>query len=610
MDDMARPEIGPVNAGPAEMTAQGSKILREATGGELIAEFLIHWEVPYVFGLSGSEEAGLWDALIDRKDRIKYVTCLHEHVAMAMADGYSRSTHKTPLVALHSIAGAAYAFGQMVGSHRDRVPVVVTVGRQSTDFRGHDGFLEAPNLHTFPQQYVQWTWDVMDAATIPDTLRRAMLLAEAPPGGPTFVTVSKDLFERRVPRAELLPRAKSRVSRATPPPPDHVDAIVEGLLAAERPLLMVGNEAIHDEVSGEVMAVAEAVGAPVITSFEIGMVYPNNHPSFRGTFLMHEPELPRRADAFWSIGAHMFKRHSYDGVVIDRGAKIFHTSRDHTELARNYPVDSAALANIKTTAAAVLAALRQRDLDTPALKAKRARMQADHEARRVRLADELARDFDNTPIALSRLFTELDRVMSTDACLVQEMVTSLDQAQNYLTIDAAVPYERRRKAYGTTGGILGWGVPAAIGVAMGHPGKEIWCVVGDGGFNFGVQGLWSAARYEAPIAYVVLNNGQYQANRFTMSRYPGRMVESGQFAGVSLGHPDIDYVSLARGYGVDGESVAEPSDLAAAFKRARAAIREGRPYLVGVRIESRFGAYDADWYDHFSIAKGWTPAAS
>jgi thiamine pyrophosphate-dependent acetolactate synthase large subunit-like protein len=181
MDDMARPEIGPVNAGPAEMTAQGSKILREATGGELIAEFLIHWEVPYVFGLSGSEEAGLWDALIDRKDRIKYVTCLHEHVAMAMADGYSRSTHKTPLVALHSIAGAAYAFGQMVGSHRDRVPVVVTVGRQSTDFRGHDGFLEAPNLHTFPQQYVQWTWDVMDAATIPEVRVIAVLHAAMHP---------------------------------------------------------------------------------------------------------------------------------------------------------------------------------------------------------------------------------------------------------------------------------------------------------------------------------------------------------------------------------------------------------------------------------------------
>ena len=607
MDDKAGPPIGPVDGLVVEETAYGAKILHDATGGELIAEFLIHWDVPYVFGLSGSEEAGLWDALIDRKDRIKYVTCLHEHVAMAMADGYSRSTGKTPLVALHSIAGAAYAFGQMVGSYRDRVPVVVTVGRQSTDFRGHDGFLEAPNLHTFPQQYTQWTWDVMDAATIPDTLRRAVLLAEAPPGGPTFVTVSKDLFERRVARAELLPRAKSRVSRAVEPPAEHVAAIVEGLLSAQRPLIMLGNEAIHDEVSGEVMAIAEAVGAPVITSFEIGMVYPTNHPSYAGTFLVQEPDLPRQADLFWSIGAHMFKRHAYDGVVVGRDARIFHTSRDHTEVARNYPVDSAALANIKTTAAAVLAALAEVNLATPAIRASRARLQASHEARRQRLADELARDFDNTPIALSRLFSELDKVMSPDACIVQEMVTSLDQAQNYLTIDAGVPYERRRKAYGTTGGILGWGLPAAIGIAMGNPGKEVWCVSGDGAFNFGVQALWSAARYEAPIAYVVLNNGQYQANRFTMSRYPGRMVESGQFAGVSLGHPDIDYVSIGKGYGVAGEVVAEPGELAAALERAKAAIRDGHAYLLDVRVETRFGSFDRDWYDHFSIARGWTP---
>jgi benzoylformate decarboxylase len=610
LDGKTTSTIGPVASSPPQLTEHGAKIFRDATGGELIAEFLIEWGVPYVFGLSGSEEAGLWDALVDRQHRIKYVTCLHEQVAMAMADGYARATGRTPLVALHSIAGAAYAFGQMISSFRDRVPVVVTAGRQSTDFRGHDGFLEAPNLHTFPQQYTQWTWDVMDPATIPDTLRRAMLLAEAPPGGPTFVTFSKDLYERRVARAEILPRAKSSVSRAVEPPAEHVEAIVAGLLEAQRPVLMLGNEAIRDEVSSEVMAIADALGLPVMTSFEIGMVYPTNHPSYVGTFLVQDGELPRQADAFWSLGAHMFKRHANDGVVIARSAKIFHTSQDHTELARNYPVDSAAPANIKRTAAAVLAALGSKDLNTPAIQARKQQQLAYHAARRARLAAELARDFDKAPLALSRLFTELDRVMSSDACIVQEMVTSLDQAQNYLTIDCKVPFAQRRKAYGTTGGILGWGLPAAIGVAIGHPGKEVWCVAGDGAFNFGVQALWSAARYEAPVAYVVLNNGQYQANRLTMSSYPGRMVETGQFAGVSLRHPDIDYVSLAKGYGVEGESVAEPGQLVAALQRAKAAIQAGRPYLLDVKVESRFGSYDSDWYDHFSIAKAWKPPQS
>jgi thiamine pyrophosphate-dependent acetolactate synthase large subunit-like protein len=594
--------IGPIQHLTPELTENGAQLLRDATGGELIAEFLIQWDVPYVFGLSGSEEVGLWDALVDRADRIKYITCVHEHVAMGMADGYARATGKTPLVALHSIAGAAYAFGQLVASFRDRVPVVVTAGRQSTDFRGHDGFLEAANLHTFPQQYTQWTWDVMDPATIPDTLRRAVLLAEAPPGGPVFVTFSKDLYERRVPFAEILPREKSRVSRAAAPPPDHVDAIVSGLLGAQRPVLMVGNEAIRDEVSGEVMAIAELLGVPVMTSFEMGMVYPTNHPSFVGTFLVQDQELPRRADMFWSLGGHMFKRPVNDGVIIDRSAKIFHTGLDHTEVGRNYPVDSAALANVKATAAAVLDELRSRDVETPLILERRRQMHEYAQARRERLTAELARDSKNTPIALSRLFSELDRAMSTDACIVQEMVTALDQAQNYLTIDCNTPYAKRRRAFGTTSGILGWGIPAAVGVALASPGKEIWCVSGDGSFNFGVQALWSAARYEAPIAYVILNNGQYQANRLNMAKYPGRMLATGRYPGVSLGHPEIDYVSLAKGYGVEGESVADPDRLTEAFARAKASIRAGRPYLVDVRIETRFGSFDAEWYDRHSIA--------
>ena len=596
-------ELGPVRDLAVESSPHGSRILRNATGGELIAEFLLHWDMPYVFGLSGSEEVGLWDALVDRQERIKYVTCVHEHAAMAMADGYARSTGRTPLVALHSIAGAAYAFGQMVASFRDRVPVVVTAGRQSTDFRGHDGFLEAPNLHTFPQQYAQWTWDVMDVSTIPDTLRRAMLLAEAPPGGPTFVTFSKDLYERRVDRAEILPREKSGVSREIAPPVEHVEAIVEGLVAGERPVIMIGNDAVHDEVSGEVMALAEALGVPVMTSFDMAMVYPTNHPSFVGTFLVQDRELPRRADVFWSLGAHMFKRHSNEGVVVDRAARIFHTGLDHTELARNYPVDSAALANIKTTAATVLDRVKSRNPDTSTISNRRAWMKKYHEARRARLADELARDFNNKPIALSRLFTELDRIMASDACLVEETVTASSQAQNYLTIDGNTPYAKRRKAYGNSSGVLGWGLPAAVGVAMGHPGKEIWCVCGDGSFNFGVQALWSAARYEAPIAYIVLNNGQYQANRLNMSRYPGRMVEKGQYPGVSLGHPDIAYADIAKGYGVEGEKVTEPDKLAAALRRAKRAIHEGRPYLLDVGIETHPGFHDAGWYDYFSIAE-------
>jgi len=129
-------------------------------------------------------------------------------------------------------------------------------------------------------------------------------------------------------------------------------------------------------------------------------------------------------------------------------------------------------------------------------------------------------------------------------------------------------------------------------------------LTGDGSFNFGCQALWSAARYEVPIGIVIFNNGQYQANRQNQNLYRGRMVQTGKYVGVNLGHPDIDHVKIAAGYGVEGERVTAPGALAEALTRCQRAMGAGRPYLVDVKIARQFEGKDSDWYDFFSVARG------
>ena len=580
----------------------GNATFENLTGGELMAEFLINWNVPYVFGLAGSEEVGFLDALVDRT-QLNYATCIHEHVAMAMADGYSRATGDTSIVCLHSVAGAAYALGQLVSSYRDRIPVVVTAGRQSVGYRGQDGFLEAANLHELPRDYAQWTWDVMSADTIPEVLRRAFLLAEAPPGGPAFVTFSKDLWEVPVASAEVIPRSRSRVSYDVRAPEEHIDKVVDLLLGAQLPVLFVGNEAIRYEVSAEVAGIAEALGALVMTSSKIPVVYPTTHPNFAGQFLDDRSVLPD-IDVFWSLGAHMFKRPAKPKVpYLGAATRIMHTGLDDSEVARNFPVDAAAIADIKTTGAAVLAELRTRNLNTSAIR-DRKRWLADYQAGRQRqLAANEEQRWNDTPISLPRLFRELDRQMEPDANIVSEVVTSDDHIRRYLTFAHERPYESRRHNYDTTGGILGWGCPAALGVKMGVPGRETWCLTGDGSFNFGSQALWSATRYEIPVGFIVFNNGQYQANRLNMAIYRGRMFETGRYIGVQLGNPDVRYVAIAAAFGIEGERVEEPRDLEAAIRRCKRAMADGRPYLLDVIIERRFEGKDSDYYDFFSVAR-------
>ena len=589
-------------SGDAVDSLEANKVLTNLTGGEVMAEFLINWKVPYVFGLAGSEEVGFLDALVDRT-QLQYATCIHEHVAMAMADGYSRSTGDTSIVCLHSIAGAAYALGQLVSTYRDRIPVVVTAGRQAVGFRGQDGFLEDANLKDMPKGYAQWTWDVMSADTIPEVLRRAFLLAEAPPGGPTFVTFSKDLWEVPVAKTEIIPRSRSQVSYDVQPPESHVSKIADVLTEAQLPVLFVGNEAIRYEVTGEVADIADALGALVMTSSKIPVVYPNTQANFAGQFL-DDKEIVRDIDAFWSIGAHMFKRGARPQVpYFNASTRIMHTGLDDGEVARNYPVDSAAIADIKTTTAAVLEELGKRNLKGSTIQARR-RWIHEYQSNRLKQIDDYEKSrWDDSPISLPRLFRELDRQMESDALIVSEVVTSDDHIRRYVAFDHKVAPDKRRRNFDTTGGILGWGCSAAVGVKIGNPDKEVWCLTGDGSFNFGSQALWSATRYEVPIGFIVFNNGEYQANRLNSGRYKGRMLETGKYLGVNLGHPSINYVSIADAYGIEGERIESPAALSAAIQRCKRAMADGRPYLVDVAIERRFDGNDSDWYEFFSVAR-------
>src|SRR5437868_2550024 len=147
---LARELEGAQSAAPVA----AGRIVQGLTGGEVMAEFLIDWKVPYIFGLGGSEEIGFLDALVDRV-QLQYVQGLHESSVMAMADGYARASGQTAFVNVHSDAGTAYALGQMANAFKDRVPVVITAGAQSTLARGQNVFLEAVNLSQLPREYTR-----------------------------------------------------------------------------------------------------------------------------------------------------------------------------------------------------------------------------------------------------------------------------------------------------------------------------------------------------------------------------------------------------------------------------------------------------------------------
>ena len=527
----------------------------------------------------------LLDALVDRLD-LQYVHGLHEGSVMSMADGYARATGKVPILNFHSVAGAAYSLGPMVNAFKDRIPLVVTVGRQSTNIRGTNAFLESVNLHQLPQEYTQWTWDVMSTETIPEVVRRAFVLAQSPPGGPTFVTFSKDLWEERVDEAEILPRERSRIEVDVAPNEDQVRRIADMLVAAEFPVIAVGKEGARFDPSEPLMELAELLGAPVFQDIYMAhgpMVFPSTHPHYSGMF-RQDPSYPAELDLYWALGGTMFGFGRLpEEPIVSRDVQVIHTGLDAAEVGRTYPVDLAVIAGIRATTAAVLEEVKTRDLSKLVVEDRTRRVRDYHVSRRQRLEGAAQDAWEKSPITNERLMVELNRRMAPDAIVVRELITSESYVPSYLDIDHT--RAKRRKNLATSGGVLGWGVPAAVGAHIGEQDREVWALVGDGGYQFGVHALWTAARYEVPVGIVVWNNGQYQANRRFLHAYGGRAAETGKYIGCNLGSPDIDNVALARGYGVDGRAVRSGSGDRSlpSCDGGRAALRSRRQGRTAVR---------------------------
>lgn len=588
-------------AQPSSAATPG-RILTDLTGGEVMAECLVDWDVSYIFGLGGSEEVGFLDALVDRV-RLQYVQALHESSVVAMADGYARASGRAGFVNVHAVAGTAYGLGQIVNAFHDRVPLVVTAGEQSSFLRGQHAFLEGTNLHLLPRDYSKWCWDVLAPETIPEVLRRAFLFAQIPPAGPTFLTFSKDFWEKRVARAEILPWARSQPDFDLAPDEASVAHAVDVLAAARMPVIVCGAEAARDGGVEELREIAEILGAPVFSDLfatHTPITFPTAHPHYAG-FFAEDPTFPAGVDAFWSAGGRMFGVQAPTPVLVPRTARVIHTSLDAAEIGRTYPVDVPIAAGVKATAGAVLRELRRRQPQSKTAIDDRRRTLLSYTGERRRRLEAASKEaWDAKPIVNERLSVELNQRLDPAAILVCELISEEQVADAYFDLNQQ---PRGRRQLITSGGCLGWGVPAAIGAKIADPDRQVVALVGDGSFLFGAQALWTAARYEVPIVVIVWNNSAYQANRRYLHQYGGRAAATGKYIGCALTPPDIDHVSICKGYGVEAERVDDPAKLGAALDRALRTTSDGRAYVVDVRLRRRLGGAESTWYDYFSVAK-------
>jgi benzoylformate decarboxylase len=202
-------------------------------------------------------------------------------------------------------------------------------------------------------------------------------------------------------------------------------------------------------------------------------------------------------------------------------------------------------------------------------------------------------NFNRNPIHPDRVDWELEQTADPDAIIVEENFTG---RHNFLNFG----YEQKLRL--TKGGSLGWGVGAAIGAKIGAPDRQVILSIGDGALMYSAAGFWTMARYEVPLLTVVSNNHNYQTVRRAFHGYGGRMADTGNYHGMYLGDPDIDFVGLAASQGVRGSRVTAASELGDALKEGIRETKNGRPYLLEVVISRMGGGAESEWHNELSVA--------
>src|SRR5208282_3329486 len=406
----------------------------------------------------------------------------------------------------------------IIDAHYCHAPLVITTGQQDRRQVLAEPFLVSRAVEVV-KPYVKWAYEPLRAEDVPAAIARGYYLAMQPPMGPVFLSIPMDDWNH-----ECQPTAAREVTQTMLPDPEALDEAVRALSSSRNPAIVAGSQIEEDRGWHEVIALAEHLNADVYQQpIPSRWTFPRTHRLFRGGLLPAQQPLADQLadyDTVLVLGAPVFLYYAYvPGSPVKPGTSLFQIT--------NSPLDaSAALAG--TSIVGNLSAAAKYLRTHP--RAKKLRVAP----RRIDPAEPKP----EYPMTPAYLFSVLNRVLPRNAVISEECPSSKGDLDRYLMLDEPGSF------YSVPNGILGFGLPAAVGLQMAHPDRRVVCPIGDGSIQYSIQALWSAVQQNLPVVIIVLRNGDYSALKaFCDFTQVGRNVP-----GMDL--PGIDMVKIAQGYGV------------------------------------------------------------
>ncbi len=573
--------------------AEGAKEVI-GNGSDILIETLIEADVKYVFNGAGAGTNRFFDSIVMHSELKNYLAT-NEGQCVAMAEGYHIASGGELGVVIIPKAGLGNAAGNIYNALCNRSSLLVITAREAGNISDRQGDLEQVDWEEAMDPFMKWSYRMYDADRVNEFARRAIKVANTPPGGPTFLQMNEDLYKQKV-TAKIVPHNKFKISSAIKPDPNAITKVAEMLIESERPLVTVGHEITKSGAYDKMVELAELLALPVTEGLTGLTDFPNSHPLSLGAYTPFLPQN-RDADLYLSIGSQMPENGSY----VHRGpppktAKLVHFSLEPNLLSLSEPTDMSVVGDVNESVTDLIDAVKSvatKERIDSIREARFETVKSFTDEQRQKRINGAQKKWDQAPMTYARITSDLNDLLDEDAIILNEPLIGFRD-----WIDFGKGGKKERIAVAGPA-ILGWATGAAIGAKLAQPDRQVVALTGDGSFMF-QHSLWGMARHQVPIITVIYNNHAYNITRaFTWN---GNQARAKQDLLNYLGDPDVDFSLIAKGYGVGAEKVKDPSDLKPAIQRAIQATRDGKPYLLDVEAERWGPGGDLTWHPETSIA--------
>ena len=530
-------------------------------------------DVPYVFGLPGSTEAPFLDNLTENRS-FSYILTLHENITVAMADGYARASGKIGIVNLHTTVGTGNGISQMYNAYRDQAPLVILAGHKSTDIYNRDGFCVIDHLPNMARSVTKWSRELTNPEQIVDDFYRAVKISLSSPSGPVFLSLPENLLGSEVKKPLIIDPKHRVVPGLTSPTPEEITNCSKLLNESKRVVIIAGDNVNTSNAIERLEKVAKKLNAVVLREPRRSLTrftFSTTHPNYGGEYSSNHPAV-LEADCIFAVGCRLFVEFSMPTTAeIRSDIVIIHLHEDPNEIAKLYPVNLGMVGSSNTALEQLLPKLIDRIETHHWVSQYREKYLKSLEMKRTEITSK-------SKMKVQDVIGLLANVLPPETIIVDEGIRSSRALLSHY------PFRYVNTYHTTSGGALGWGLPAAIGVQFAEPNKRVLAFVGDGSALFTIQALWTAAKYKLPTIFMICNNKGYLAVKAAIKEFRKGKVDNVEevYPAASFGEPEIDFVNLAKGFGVHGEVVRTVEQLDCVI---RDALNKIEPILIDVHVD-------------------------